>query len=222
MNNNNLHSIVYLVTPETLVGVNPPRLKLGRSDKPHCERLKSYGKKSIWLDVFQSMGTVKLETLLKTEFSKNFKQIRNEYFEGNIVDMRVLFSRVCLKFIQENRSSISEQLHTLNTITQPVKESNEEIVARFMETYYMTDPNDCNRSPSEKRPIKLSDIIQHFQDKTEHPMTCKDIRVALSNIGYKSKQGKSYRRKVRNKNGKLISTVTKKSGIFGIMRRPMN
>jgi len=83
--------IVYLIQPCELVGTN--RYKLGCSESPTLERVKNgYKKGTHIICVIQTDDPYDTESALLDEFKKKFPKIAgNEYFEGDIKQMKELF-----------------------------------------------------------------------------------------------------------------------------------
>jgi len=80
--------IVYFIQPNLVVGVN--RYKIGYSAQ--------YG------IVFELVNPADLERVLLSEFRNAFKLISGkEYFEGDEVEMRILFLQLCTQWMRDNQ-----------------------------------------------------------------------------------------------------------------------
>jgi hypothetical protein len=81
---------VYFIQPEVLLGTD--RFKVGKHDKNGLERIKSYGKKTEIIIVWECQNSNFLEFQIIKKFKENFKLIKgNEYFQGDKQKMKKLF-----------------------------------------------------------------------------------------------------------------------------------
>lgn len=82
--------IVYLIQPAELVGTD--RAKVGCSEKSDLSRVLQYKKGTKPLGIFYTEHPFILEKSIITNFNSNFTRIAgNEYFMGNIDEMRKIF-----------------------------------------------------------------------------------------------------------------------------------
>lgn len=82
--------IVYLVQPCELVGTN--RYKIGCSNKPTLDRVKSYKNGTRFILIMECKFPRKVESKIISEFNQKFKLIAGkEYYEGDENEMRELF-----------------------------------------------------------------------------------------------------------------------------------
>ena len=93
--------IVYFIQPHLVVGVN--RYKIGYSAQYGIERIvKGYRKGTRVLMVFELVDPFGLERVLIRAFENAFKLISgNEYFEGDEVEMRILFLQLCTQWMRD-------------------------------------------------------------------------------------------------------------------------
>lgn len=103
--NMNLNGYVYFVIPPELKDTN--RVKIGMSNLDNDNRLKSYGKNANIVIKYNCCNAKWIENKIIKAFKDNFKLIKgNEYFEGDIEEMKKIFIREL--FVNENKSSIEE------------------------------------------------------------------------------------------------------------------
>ena len=111
MYNNNviIMGIVYLIQPAELVGTD--RAKVGCSGKSDLSRVLQYKKGTKPLGIFYTEHPFTLEKAIITIFNSHFTKIAgNEYFMGNIDEMRKIF-------VQQIHSSFIPNCGQLNDET---------------------------------------------------------------------------------------------------------
>ena len=114
-NNENIkHGIVYLLQPSTLIGTK--RYKVGMSeDIKNYKRLSSYGKRTRYIDIFETCNPKELENKIIDEFKKKYKLLEGtrESFECNNnkdeIHMRETFLTLCLSTLRIDKTSFEEQ-----------------------------------------------------------------------------------------------------------------
>ena len=89
---------VYLIQPTILIGTK--RYKIGRSGKSTLSRLKSYGKGTRCMRVYECNNPKTVEKQLIKNFRKRFNRIddTNEYFVGDEGEMIILFDNIYNEF----------------------------------------------------------------------------------------------------------------------------
>lgn len=87
--------IVYLVQPENYLNTNV--YKIGMSDKPLIDRIKSYGSQSRVLFLMECNMAYELEQEIIKAFKQKFKIHKGkEYFEGIEFEMTSVFMQLCV------------------------------------------------------------------------------------------------------------------------------
>jgi hypothetical protein len=115
---------VYLVIPPELKGTN--RVKIGMSKLNNDSRIKSYGKGTDVVIKFNCFNINILENKIINAFKNNFELIKgNEYFKGDIEEMKNIFLQELTKHQIDNESSIEEHKQEIDN------ESNIEIQNTF-------------------------------------------------------------------------------------------
>jgi len=84
---------VYLIQPEVLIGTN--RFKIGLSKESNLKRLKSYGKGTRLIRIYECNNPKIVEKQLIKNFKEKFELIKgNEFFLGNEIEMIELFEKI--------------------------------------------------------------------------------------------------------------------------------
>lgn len=126
---NVIMGIVYLIQPAELVGTN--RAKVGCSTKSDLSRVLQYKKGTKYIGIFSTEDPFALEKAIITIFNSHFTKIAgNEYFEGDIDEMRKIF-------VQQLHSSFSPNCGQLNVETndETFDESDEDETIPYIDTY---------------------------------------------------------------------------------------
>ena len=114
--------LVYLIIPPELHGIN--RVKLGRSnsntDDRSKSRLKSYGKDTHVVHRISVPNSIFVEKRLIDKFKKKYKQIKREYFEGDIVEMTIEFLEIVTQCLSD-RPTYEEEAY-INKIHEEEQE----------------------------------------------------------------------------------------------------
>ena len=99
--NKHKNGYVYFVIPPELIDTN--RIKIGMSNSNNENRIKSYGKDTITVVKYICNNPKEIEKRLIEIFKKNFKLIKgNEYFEGDIQQMKQKFIQILNNYEEEN------------------------------------------------------------------------------------------------------------------------
>ncbi len=88
--------IVYLLQPQKYLDTNV--YKIGMSSKNKLDRPRNYGSKSEILLIMNCFNPLHVERKLRFAFNKKFEKCEgNEYFQGNITEMKKIFVNIVMK-----------------------------------------------------------------------------------------------------------------------------
>ena len=104
-----VNGYVYFVIPPELKGTN--RVKIGMSNLDNDTRIKSYGKDTDIVIKYNCHNPKCIENKIIKAFKDNFKLIKgNEYFEGDIEEMKKIFLRILLG-VNESKCNIDKYIN---------------------------------------------------------------------------------------------------------------
>ena len=94
---------IYLLQTREFIQLKQPVYKIGRTTQVNFERFKQYPKGSLLYQQLYCFNCIETEGILIKLFKKHFthrKDIGNEYFEGNLIEMLRLVSEICMKSLE--------------------------------------------------------------------------------------------------------------------------
>ena len=119
-----LQGSVYLVQPDTLIGIN--RYKIGLTKQNDFSSLQSYGKNRRVLCIRGCNNSDFILNKIKESFKQIFKLIaRNEYFEGDEISMIDTFNKI----VNDNEYNIDASYNNKNK-AKPVNKLNDKILKK--------------------------------------------------------------------------------------------
>jgi len=126
-----MEGYVYLLQPELVLNTN--KYKIGCAGGNTLKRIKCYGKNSIIYITYRCNNYVELEKKLIKEFKTNYKLIQgNEYFEGNIINMKKSFIYI-INNNEENMQEKNELQFEQEKIKQELKSNKINKQDRFLD-----------------------------------------------------------------------------------------
>jgi hypothetical protein len=124
----NMKGYVYMVIPEELK--NTDRVKIGMSKLNNDSRIKSYGKNVKLIIKFNCDNPIYIEKKIINTFKENFKLIKgNEYFEGDIKEMKKIFIQQLQLYLTENYIQFVDKYVNENDIETENNEYNNNIIS---------------------------------------------------------------------------------------------
>lgn len=148
---------VYFIQPEVLLGTD--RFKVGKHDKNGLERIKSYGKKTEIIIVYECQNSNFLESQIIKKFKENFKLIKgNEYFQGDKQKMKKLFMYMIYNNDNNNINNIIDLKYFRIEKEKEIKENK----VRNPDERYQTD-TDIWRNLHNSINCFLLDYMQNIQ-----------------------------------------------------------
>ena len=111
---------IYLLQTREFIQLKEPVYKIGRTTQLNYERFKQYPKGSILYQQQYCFNCIETEGILIKIFKETFKHrkdIGNEYFEGNLIDMLRILSIVCMKSL--------ENVYIEDNIKYKIKDNND-------------------------------------------------------------------------------------------------
>ena len=130
---------VYCLTPPELRGTDRVKIGFTNTDTAEFRRIKSYGNESQVHHNISVDDPILVEKLLKESFSQKFTSIKNgnEFYEGNIKEIKIEFTKVVYDYFIKNKSNIHEtqthdaQIHETQIHETQIHESKENQVNKL-------------------------------------------------------------------------------------------
>jgi hypothetical protein len=102
---------VYLLREREFKNLNQPIYKIGKSKQINCQRITDYPKNSELVVIVSLKDCNKTENIIIDLFKNEFKQrldIGNEYFQGNVKKMKLLFYKLAIYELENDFENESD------------------------------------------------------------------------------------------------------------------